>query len=342
MSNVAEESNSYGGSQPAIHRRGLLAGAAGLGVALSAGSSLAQESQKIVAEEYWADKGSTKLYIYRKHLADSAVKRPVIMLMHGSTFSGRGGFDLQVPGHEDYSLMDFLAGLGFDVWTMDNEGFGRSTRPDKYLGIESGVADTEIGFGVIEKITGEKAPMVCGQSSGAIRAALFAAKHPERVERLVLDAFTYTGKGAPEIDSRRKRAPELQKSFTRKLDRKTFHGIFTRDDPSTYVPAMADALADYELKLGDTAPSGSYLDMALHLPFSEPEQVKCPICIIRADTDGNATDAELYDYFARLPNRDKQFHMVRGVAHVSVLGINRHRVWHIMREFFTYPSLRNA
>jgi len=34
--------------------------------------------------------------------------------------------------------------------------------------------------------------------------------------------------------------------------------------------------------------------------------------------------------------------MVRGVAHVSVLGINRHRVWHIMREFFTYPSLRNA
>lgn len=342
MSDVTRQPTRLNSSGDGANRRGFIAGTVALGALGGISTATAQDSTKIVAEEYWADKGSTKLYIYRKHLADSTAKRPVIMLMHGSTFSGRGGFDLQVPGHKDYSLMDFLAGLGFDVWTMDNEGFGRSTRPDTYLGIESGVADTEIGFGVIEKVTGVKAPMVCGQSSGAIRAALFAAKHPERVERLILDAFTYTGKEAPEIDSRRKRAPELQKSFTRKLDRKTFHGIFTRDDPSTYVPAMADALADYELKLGDTAPSGSYLDMALHLPFSQPEQVKCPVCIVRADTDGNATDAELYDYFARLPNRDKQFHMVRGVAHVSVLGINRHRVWHVMREFFTYPSLRNA
>ena len=291
-----------------LDRRGFLVASAGLGALASIAPAQAQKANEIVAEDHWLTKGDSKIYMYRKRQASSPAGQKVVMLAHGSTFSGRGGFDLQVKDRKDYSMMDFLAGLGFDVWTLDHEGFGRSTRPSKYIGVENGVQDLELGFAHIEKITGVKAPMVCGQSSGAIRAALFAARHPDRVERLILDAFTYHGKEAPEIESRRKRAPELSKSFVRKLNRDTFYGIFSRDDPSTFETPMADALADYELKLGDTAPSGSYLDMALHLPFSEPEAVKCPVCITRADSDGNATDAELLDYFDE--NRPVNWHSV--------------------------------
>jgi hypothetical protein len=43
-------------------------------------------------------------------------------------------------------------------------------------------------------------------------------------------------------------------------------------------------------------------------------------------------------FFAALPNKDRQFAFVDGVAHVAVLGINRHRVWHVMSEFLTYPA----
>ena len=38
-----------------------------------------------------------------------------------------------------------------------------------------------------------------GESSGAIRAGLFAQNEPDRVDRLVLCAFTYKGTGSPEI-----------------------------------------------------------------------------------------------------------------------------------------------
>jgi hypothetical protein len=31
--------------------------------------------------------------------------------------------------------------------------------------------------------------------------------------------------------------------------------------------------------------------------------------------------------------------MMRGIAHVAVLGLNRHRVWHAMRAFLTMPGL---
>jgi pimeloyl-ACP methyl ester carboxylesterase len=54
--------------------------------------------------------------------------KPALVLVHGSSLSGRGGFDLQVRGHPDYSMMDAFARFGFDVWTMDHENYGRSSK----------------------------------------------------------------------------------------------------------------------------------------------------------------------------------------------------------------------
>jgi poly(3-hydroxyalkanoate) synthetase len=105
---------------------------------------------------------------------------------------------------------------------------------------------------------------------------------------------------------------------------------------------VPQALADFELALGDTAPSGTYLDMAIHMPMVDPTKIRCPVLMHRAETDGNATDAELLEFFGKLPNKDKQFAMMRGVAHVAVLGTNRKRVWHIMREFLTLPDVIGA
>jgi pimeloyl-ACP methyl ester carboxylesterase len=51
--------------------------------------------------EYWAHKGDVKLYMYRKRVAEPATGEaalPVLFLVHGSSFSARSGFDLQVPG----------------------------------------------------------------------------------------------------------------------------------------------------------------------------------------------------------------------------------------------------
>ena len=60
------------------------------------------------------------------------------------------------------------------------------------------------------------------------------------------------------------------------MTRDSFTGIFSRDDPSAFKPAMAQALADYELALGDRAPSGTYLDMAVNMPVVDPRRITCP------------------------------------------------------------------
>ena len=332
---------------PRVHRRQLMK-AVGAAVAATAAASglagpAAAQGPAVATEEHWAKKGAVDLYLYRKRVpGDAGAAKPVLFLVHGSTFSSRGSFDLQVPGHANYSMMDRFAGLGFDVWTMDHEGYGRSTRTDSHAGIMVGVEDLKAGLPVVERVTGQRSVMMYGGSSGAIRAAAFAAAEPARVERLILNAYTHTGENAPEIDRRRAQAERYKANPRRPITRAGIQRIFERDTPGVSAQPVIDALAAYELAFGDTVPSGTYLDMAVNLPMVDPVQVKCPVCMIRAEVDGNASEEELLRFYAALPSRDKQFIMIAGQAHAGGQGLNRHRLWHAVHAFLTYPPMRSA
>lgn len=290
--------------------------------------------------EYWTRKGNVELYIYRKRLrAPDSGKEPlpVLFLVHGSSFCGRSGFDMHPPGHRDYSLMDEFATRGFDVWTMDHEGYGRSSRTDGNSNIADGVADLIAGTAVVEKETGRNRFAFYGQSSGALRAAAFAAAHPERASHLVLDAFVWTGEGAPTLIKRREKLDQWRSSNVRKINVDFFHSIFNRDKPGLSESFVPDVLADSELVYGDTVPTGTYLDMCAHLPVVNPEEISCPVQIVRGEHDGIATEEDLLAFFKALPNKDKQFVILPGQAHVAPLGVNRRRFWHVMGSFLTMP-----
>ena len=236
-----------------MNRRDLMKGSAlaiGAATACVFSERAGAADARIVVEEHWAKKGNVDLYLYRKRVPGPG-SQPVLVLVHGSSFSGRGGFDLQVPGHPRYSLMDEFARYGFDVWTMDHEGYGRSTRTGSNSDILSGAEDLRAALPVIEQVTGKPSVMMFGQSSGAIRAGAFTAGQPDKIERLVLDAFTHTGENAPEIMRRRARVDTYRANPSRPIDRSTFIGIFSRDDPSTFEPAVPEALAKFELAMGD-------------------------------------------------------------------------------------------
>lgn len=92
-------------------------------------SADARSNGKIWSAEYWAQKKDISLYIFRKRLGapkSSEAARPILFLAHGSSVSSWPTFDLTVPGYADYSMMDEFADYGFDVWTMDFEGYGKS------------------------------------------------------------------------------------------------------------------------------------------------------------------------------------------------------------------------
>jgi alpha-beta hydrolase superfamily lysophospholipase len=315
---------------------------AGLGVAAAPSVPDAQAQampapRPIVAEEYWADKSGVRLWVYRKRLANSGY-RGRLFCVHGSSYSGKTMFDLQVPGRPGYSMMDHFARLGYDMWTMDHEGYGHSQKTAGNSDIQSGVEDLKAAMAVVERQGGGAARLAFfGQSSGALRAARFATQHPAHVDKLALDAFVWTGRGAPTLEERAKNLPKYLASNRRPVSREFYRSVFTRDHSGAAEPMLGDIIADEEMKYGDSVPTGSYVDMTTKLPLVDPDKVGCPVLIVRAEHDGIATDEDILGFYARLPNPDKQLVKIAGLAHTAILGVNRARFWHALHSFLAMP-----
>lgn len=306
--------------------------------AQAAAAAAASPTATLWNGEYWAKKGAVSLAMYRKRLgAPRAAEpaRPVLFLVHGSSVSARPSFDLAVPGRGEYSLMNVFARYGFDVWTVDHEGYGRSSRTEGNSDITSGVEDLKVASEVVARETGRGRLHFYGGSSGALRAGAFAMVRPDRVDRLILEAFTWTGKGSPTLTKRGEGLEYFRTHNRRPRGRDMIRSIFTRDKPGTSDPA--EALADAELQFGDTIPTGTCLDMTANLPVVDPARVTSPVLIVRGEHDGIATEEDLLEFYRHLPNPDRQFVVLAGAAHAVALGLTRHQLWHVMHAFLTMP-----
>jgi pimeloyl-ACP methyl ester carboxylesterase len=297
--------------------------------------------QSFWTREYWAQKGDVRLYLFRKRregAPENGSPLPVLFLVHGSSISGRSTFDLDARGQGEYSMMNAFARYGFDVWTMDFEGYGRSSRTAGNSNIAEGVKDLKTATDLVMRETGQKQLHFFGESSGGLRAGAFAMAYPERVGRLVLAAFTYTGQGSPTLTDRAKQLEFYRANNRRPRDRDMVRSIFTRDKVGTADPTVAEALADAELQFGDSVPTGTYLDMTANLPVVDPRKVLAPVLLVRGEYDGIATEEDLISFFTKLPNGDRQLTVLAGMAHSVVLGYNRDQLWQVTRSFLERPS----
>jgi pimeloyl-ACP methyl ester carboxylesterase len=289
--------------------------------------------------EHWVKKEDVKLFLWNKKAAPGTKPAGTILFVHGSSMASQPTFDLSVPGRADSSAMDWFRARGYDTWTLDNEGYGRSdkTRP-QINDISNGADDLAAGSRYILEKTGARQLLVYGISSGALKAALFAQRHPERVSRLALDAFVWTGEGSPTLAERKKKLADFQSKFRRPIDRAFVHSIFARDHPGTADDATIEAFADAILTLDDSMPTGTYVDMCSKLPLIDPAKLKAATIVMRGEYDGIAGFDDLIEFFKRLPNADKQFAVMAGISHASFQQKNYRTVYHILHAFFSLPE----
>jgi len=159
----------------------------------------------------------SKLYLRERALPEVMRKGAgdkVVLFVHGAGTPAEVSFD--VP-YQDYSWMGYLAAAGYDVFTVDMTGYGRSARPapmnDKcnlapaqqksfgvdcpqaYPGaltnIESDWNDISAAVDYIRKLRGVQKVNLVGWSQGGPRAGGWTANHPERVNKLILLAPAY-------------------------------------------------------------------------------------------------------------------------------------------------------
>jgi pimeloyl-ACP methyl ester carboxylesterase len=296
---------------------------------------------EIAGIEHWTTKatrdGDVRLFLWEKY-AGSPDGKPAVLFVHGSSMASQPTFDLHVPGRPHSSVMDWFAQRGFACWSVDMEGYGRSDkRRDIFCDIANGADDLAAATAYIARTRGVQSFLTYGISSGALRAALFAQNHPERVARLALDAFVWTGEGAPTLEQRRKRLPEFMAHKRRPIDRAFVHSIFQRDHPDCAEPRVVEAFADAILALDDSMPNGTYIDMCSRLPVVDPDRITMPTIVMRGQYDGIAALPDLIAFFTRLPNPDKQFSVMAGISHASFQQKNYLTVYHILHAFFTMP-----
>jgi alpha-beta hydrolase superfamily lysophospholipase len=292
--------------------------------------------------EHWTTKrtaeGDVRLFVWRKRAAEAA--KGSIVWVHGSSVQSLPAFDLQIPGRPESSVMDWFAGLGYDNWTFDCEGYGRSGKKRAInADVATGADDIAAVVELVKKTSGASKVLLYGSSSGALRAGLYAERHPENVARLALDALTYTGENSPTLSERKKKLPQYKASNRRPIDRAFVETMFTRDGHGAAVdPVVLDAFAKAVLSLDDSMPTGTYVDMTENLPVVHPERLHVPTLVMRGQWDGIATFEDVVNFFVKLPNPDKQLTVMPG-AHTSMRSKNWQRAYHVLDTFFSRPAL---
>ena len=294
--------------------------------------------ENVAGREHWTTSGCGDLFLWEK-AAPGGATRGTVLFVHGSSMASQPTFDLHVEGRPFSSVMDWFAVRGFDTWCFDCRGYGRSAKPaGTRATIAEGGEDAAAAAAYIRDLRGTEAFHVYGISSGALRAAAFAGKHPDMVRRLALDAFVWTGEGSPTLAERRKKLPNFREGERRPIDRDFVHSIFNRDHPGTAEDKVIDAFAEAILALDDSMPNGTYIDMCTNLPVTDPEKLTMPTIIMRGEYDGIAGLDDLLAFFRKLPNPDKQFAIMPGISHASFQQKNYLLVLHILHAFFTQPE----
>jgi pimeloyl-ACP methyl ester carboxylesterase len=215
----------------------------------------------------------TQIYVRERTQASTALRSDdlagqVVLFIHGAGTPAEVAFDVPLEG---YSWMAYLAKFGYDTFSMDTTGYGRSTRPavmndicnlsesqqESFIPallsescepsypfaattIESDWDDIDAVVDYLREIRDVDKVHMVAWSLGGPRAAGYAARHPEKVDRIVLLAPAY---GRSRSSNPPEQIPAPGAAFT-KQSLQDFSNNWQRQSPCTnqYDPAVSDAV----------------------------------------------------------------------------------------------------
>jgi pimeloyl-ACP methyl ester carboxylesterase len=284
-------------------------------------------------------------------------RRPVLYV-HGFTFPSALSVFWKLDGR---SWADAINSAGFSVWGLDFAGLGGSERYPE-MAAETpppvpplGAADDAAGqvlraVAHIVHETGAPRVSIVAHSRGAIVAGIFAARHPELVDR-----FVFLGPITERQPS--SSLPWGLPSTTtglpswRLVTIKSQHDRFVEDLPPGHPPVFPDR--DFELwaraYLATDPLSRSRSPEAVKVPNGgtadiieawtgklayDPGDIECPLFVVRGQWDSVSDDADaawLLDAAVNAPQ--KRCEVVPEGTHLLLLEQGRHRLHEVTNDF---------
>ncbi|TXN28577.1 alpha/beta hydrolase [Methylobacterium sp. WL30] len=346
----AEGRNAADPDLGAVPRRDVFRGLAALGLGLAATPALAREpaAPAIAREEFRVPTGEDgiELYVRNKHPAGQArfAADRILLYVHGATYPASTAFDLPLAG---LSMMDYLAGLGFDVYLVDLPGYGFSSRPkqmdrpaaDNPPFMRTADAAKAVGVAVdyILKRRGVEKLDLMGWSWGTSTMGLYTTTHNDRVNRLVLYAPQWIAKAPPNLGTSGPLG--AYRTVTRDSARDRWLKGVAGDKRTDLIPAgwfeqWADATwATDAAGAGSSppvlrAPNGVVADSQAYWqagkPLYDPGEIRVPTLIIHAEWDADLPSYQAQEYFTQLTNAPyKRFVELGEGTHTVMMEKNR-------------------
>ena len=232
-----------------------------------------------------------------------------ILLLHGRTWSTLPDFDLQVPG-EHRSLMDALVARGYSVYGLDLRGYGASPRdatdwdtPDR------SVEDLSAAIAWVAKNSGAPGkPALLGWSNGSMVSALFAGRHGDQISALILTGYPH------HPDSTIATLPDTAKPAHAKTTEKAAASDFIA--PGAISKKALDVYVAAALKADPVRADWHHAEEWNGI---DPKKIMVPTLLIQGELDPIAPTATQAAFFSRLGTADRQWVVMAGGDHASLV-----------------------
>jgi alpha-beta hydrolase superfamily lysophospholipase len=260
----------------------------------------------------------------------AAKPKGAILLLHGRTWSTLPDFDLQVPG-EHRSLMDALVARGYSVYGLDLRGYGATPRdatdwdtPDR------SVEDLSSAIAWVAKNSGAPGkPALLGWSNGSMVSALFAGRHGDMISALMLTGYP------KHPDSTIVTVPDTAKPAHAKTTAKAAASDFIA--PGAISKKAVDLYVAAALKADPIRTDWHHLEQWNGI---DPKKIMVPTLLIQGELDPIAPTATQAAFFSRLGTADRQWVVMAGGDHASLIEDMQPAFVNAMISFLERPVWR--
>jgi pimeloyl-ACP methyl ester carboxylesterase len=294
------------------------------------------------------------LHVRRKRRKDlgKAPGERIVLCLHGATYPASGTFDLQLEG---LSWMDDLAQAGFDVYALDLAGYGGSAswapmqQPAEGTAPLLSTADAVADLGgVIEHILrAAEVERLCllGWSWGSTICGSYAARHPSKVERLVLHAPQWIRQTPSAINLsgpmgayRTVSAADGVERWIGAVPEACRDAAVPPAWRAAWVEANFAPAADNPQVKSLRAPNGVLKDnsetWASGKPLYDPSTIEAPTLLILGEWDRDTPPYMANAVFSELKKaREKRLVLLGGGTHMLMLEAPRQRLFDETRLF---------
>ncbi|MBV8033314.1 MAG: alpha/beta fold hydrolase [Betaproteobacteria bacterium] len=267
-----------------------------------------------------ADPG-IQLHVRNRHVAgqDSYAPEKIVLMVHGATYPSETGFDIDLPGG---SWMEYMAKRGYDVYSVDVRGYGRSTRPaameqppasnPPFADTQDAIRDVGSAVDFILKRRGVQKINLIGWSWGTTIMGGYTAQNNAKVDRLVLYAPLWLLREPPPFSGAGAyRTVTKEQAFGRQVR------SIPKDRVAEIVPAeyfdkwwnanlATDPVGASRTPPVIRAPNGVLKDAVEYLGKGkilwDPAQVRVPTFLILAEWDADTPPFMAQEVFSKLVN----------------------------------------